>query len=185
MSRADAASRIVRAAITLGAANGVGAMSLQRIAAAAGVSKALLLYHFKAKTALLDAVVGALAQASKSRLRTAATTADAMRGWRALVRDETVHGELALLSALALEAEVDADALRRVRLEREEAAAALATAMLTELQLTPRVPAVFLGRLLLRQLDGLAAAATRDGVTTAALEAELDVLALALLALGR
>ena len=185
MSRADAASRIVGAAITLGAAKGVGAMSLQGIAAAAGVSKALLLYHFTGKAALLDAVVGALGHASESRLRAAAIAADAMRAWRALVRDETMHGEMALLSALALEAEVDAESLRRARAEREAAAAALATAILAGLQLTPRVPAVFLGRLLLRQLDGIAAAATRDGVSVGALEAELDVLALALLALGR
>lgn len=185
MSRADAASRIVRAAITLGAAKGVGAMSLQGIADSAGVSKALLLYHFKGKTALLNAVVVSLGQLSESRLRAAATAADAMGAWRAFVRDGRVHGELALLSALALEAEVDADALQRTRAEREDAAAALATAVLSGLQLTPRVPAVFLGRLLLRQLDGLAAAATRNGVTAAALEAELDVLALALLALGR
>lgn len=185
MSRADTAPRIIRAAITLGAGNGVGAMSLQGIAAAAGVSKALLLYHFKGKSALLDAVVGTLGKSSESRLRTAASAADAMRAWRALVRDETVHGELALFSALALEAQVDANGLRRARAEREDAATALAMAMLTGLQLTPRVPAALLGRLLLRQLDGLAAAATRDGVTTDVLEAELDVLALALLALGR
>lgn len=185
MSRADAAQRITRAAITLGAGRGVGALSLQRIAEAAGVSKALLLYHFKGKAALLDAVVVALGQASTVRLRTAAAAADAMRAWRALARDEAIHGELALFSALALEAEVDAEPLRRTRAEREVAAVGLATAMLSGLQLTPRVPAVFLGRLLLRQLDGLAAEATRDGVSAAALEAELDAFALALIALGR
>ena len=185
MSRADAATRIVGAAITLGATNGVGAMSLQGIAAAAGVSKALLLYHFKGKAALRDAVVEALSLASSARLRTAADATDAMRAWRALMRDETVHGEIALLAALALEADVAAEPLQRARTEREVAAVALATAILGGLQLTPRVPPGFVGRLLLRQLDGLAVAATRNGVPVDALEAELDVFALALLSLGR
>lgn len=185
MSRADAATRIVRAAIRLGATKGVGAMSLQGIAAATGVSKALLLYHFKGRAALRDAVVETLSRASAARLRTAANAADAMRAWRALVREETVHGEVALLGALALEADVAAEPLQRARAEREVAAVALATAVLGGLHLTPRVPAEFVGRLLLRQLDGLAAAATRDGVSVGALEVELDVFALALLSLGR
>lgn len=185
MSRADASQRIVRAAITLGAARGVGAMSLQGIAQTAEVSKALLLYHFAGKAALLDAVVAALGEASAGRLRTAAAAADAMSAWRALARDESIHGELALLSALGLEAEVAGEPLQRARAVRESAAVALASAILAGLRLTPRVPAAFIGRLLLRQLDGLAAAATRDGVTADALEADLDAFALALLALGR
>ncbi len=185
MSRADTGQRITRAAITLGAAQGVGALSLQGIAQAAGVSKALLLYHFSGKAALLDAVLAALGQASAARLRAAAAAMDAMSAWRALARDEAIHGELVLLSALALEADVDAVPMSPMRAEREGAATALATAILGGLQLTPRVPAAFIGRLLLRQLDGLAAAATRDGVPAAALEADLDAFALALLALGR
>ena len=160
-------------------------MSLQGIAAAAGVSKALLLYHFAGRAALRDAVVVALSQASATRLRTAANAVDAMRAWRALVRDETVHGEIALLGALALEADVAAESLQRARAERVVAAVTLATAMLGGLQLAPRVPAELVGRLLLRQLDGLAAAATRDGISADALEVELDVFALALLSLGR
>ena len=162
----------------------MGALSLQRIADAAGVSKALLLYHFKGKAALLDAVVGTLGRTSAARLRAAAAAADPMRAWRALVRVEAIHGELALLSALTLESDVEAGSLQRARAEREASAVALATAILSGLQLTPRVPIVFLGGLLLRQLDGLAAAATRDGVSAEALETELDTFALALLALG-
>jgi AcrR family transcriptional regulator len=185
VSRADAATRIVRAAITLGATQGVGAMSLQGIATAAGVSKALLLYHFDGRAALRDAVVETLTQANAARLRAAAGATDAMRAWRALVRDETVRGEVVLLGALAIEADVAAEPLQRARAEREAAAVVLATSILGGLQLAPRVPAEFVGRLLLRQLDGLAAAATRDGVPVDALEAELDVFALALLSLGR
>ncbi len=184
MSRADASERITRAAIALGAADGVGALSLQGIARGAGVSKALLLYHFAGKSTLLATVIMALGAGSESRLRRAAMAPDAMDAWRTLVREEAERGELALLSALALETELDAEPLRGIRAAREAAAAALATAMLAGVQLSPRVPTVLLGRLVLRHLDGVAASATRDGMTPAALDAELDAFALALLALG-
>lgn len=185
MSRADAAARLTEAAITLGAAEGVGALSLQAIARTAGVSKALLLYHFAGKAALLQAAVEVLASASAHRLRQAATAADAMEAWRALARREARQGELALLAALSLELELEAAALAPLRAAREAAATTLATALLAGVQLQPRVPAVMIGRLLLRQLDGLVAGATRDGLSAEALDAELDVAALALLALGR
>lgn len=185
MSRADAASRIVRAAIALGAAQGVGALSLQAIARGAGVSKALLLYHYATKAALLDAVVSALARASEERLRGASAAADAMAAWRTLAREEAREGGAALLAALALEAEVDGAALQAARAAREAAAAQLAVAVLAGVGLAPRVPAPFLGRLLVRQADGLSLAARRDGLAAEALEAELDAFALALLALGR
>lgn len=184
MSRADASERITRAAIALGAAEGVGALSLQAISRGAGVSKALLLYHFAGKAALLATVTSALGAGSETRLRRAAAAADAMDAWRTLVREEASRGELALLSALALEAELDADPLQGIRAAREAAAAALATAVLAGVQLAPRVPTALLGCLLLRQLDGVAASATREGMTAAALDSELDAFALALLALG-
>lgn len=185
MSRADAAARLTEAAIALGAAEGVGALSLQAIARTAGVSKALLLYHFAGKAALLNAVVEALASASAQRLRQAATARDAMEAWRTLARREAKQGELALLAALSLELELEAETLAPLRAVREAAATTLATALLAGVQLVPRVPAVMVGRLLLRQLDGLVVGATRDGLSAEALDAELDVAALALLALGR
>lgn len=184
MSRADATERITRAAIALGAAEGVGAMSLQAIARGAGVSKALLLYHFAGKSALLAAVVAALGAGSEGRLRRAAASAEAMDAWRTLVREELARGELALLGALALELELEPEPLREIRVARDAAAAALAAGVLASVHLSPRVPTALLGRLLLRQLDGLALAATRGGLEPDALEAELDAFALALLALG-
>jgi len=171
--------------MALGAAEGVGALSLQAIARAAGVSKALLLYHFAGKSAMLDAVAALLGAGSEARLRRAAELLDALDAWRRLVRDEATRGELALLTALSLEAELEAAPLRAMRESRETAATALASAMLGGVQLTPRVPPALLGRLLLRHLDGVAAAATRDRVVSAALDDELDAFALALLALGR
>jgi AcrR family transcriptional regulator len=185
LSRAEAAERITRAAITLGRSEGVGAMSLQAIARTAGVSKALLLYHFAGKTTLLVAVAATLGAASAARLRLAAASADTLEAWRGLMREEAASGELALLTALSLELELDVEPLRALREAREAAATTLAAALLAGMQLTPRVPATLLGRVLLRQLDGVVAGATRHGIAGAALEAELDAFALALLALGR
>lgn len=160
-------------------------MSLQSIARAAGVSKALLLYHFAGKSTLLAAVAAALGDGSATRLRMAAASADTLEAWRMLVRDEAARGELALLAALSLELELESGPLHAIREAREAAAASLASALLAGVQLTPRVPTALLGRVLLRQLDGIAAGATRAGIAGAALEAELDAFALALLALGR
>ena len=189
MSRADASERITRAAVTLGVTEGVGAMSLQAIARRAGVSKSLLLYHFTGKPLLLGAVVRTLGSESEARLQQAAAAPDALEAWRLLVRDEVTRGELALLGALALEAAGDPAMLRDVRAARERAAATLASAVLTGVHLAPRVPVALLGRLLLRHLDGVVSATTRVGTSSsadaaAALDAELDAFALALLALG-
>ncbi len=185
MSRADASERIIEGAVRLGIARGVGAMSLQAIATASGVSKALVLYHFQGKATLLRAVADTLARGSTTRLQRAAAASDAMPAWRALVVDELARGDAALLAALSLEEDVDPETSQRGRVAREEAAAALATAVLAGVGLVPRVPAAFLGRLMLRQIEGLAVAAARGGVPDAARDAELDAFALALLALGR
>jgi AcrR family transcriptional regulator len=185
MSRADASERIIEGAVRLGIARGVGAMSLQAIATASGVSKALVLYHFQGKATLLRGVVDALARGSAARLQRAAQQTDAMAGWRALVLDEVARGDAALLTALSLEEDVDVETAQRARVAREEAATTLAVAVLGGVGQSPRVPAPFLGRLVLRQIDGLAVAAARGGVADAARDAELDTFALALLALGK
>ncbi len=185
MSRAEAATRLTRAAIALGARDGAGALSLQAIARSAGVSKALLLYHFEQKAALLDAVVTTLARGSAERLAAAAVSRDPMDAWRVLAREEAMRGELALLSALGLETDVTARVVLDGRQGRESTATQLAVAVLSGVALLPRVPPAFLGRLLLRQLDGLCVAASRAGLPPEAVDAELDAFALALLALGR
>ncbi|MFN0099976.1 MAG: TetR/AcrR family transcriptional regulator [Gemmatimonadaceae bacterium] len=185
MSRADASERIIEGAVRLGIARGVGAMSLQAIATASGVSKALVLYHFQGKATLLRGVVDSLARGGAARFQRASQHPDPMAAWRALALDEVARGDAALLTALSLEEDVDVETSQRARAAREEAATALAVAVLGGVGQTPRVPAPFLGRLMLRQIDGLAVAAARGGVTDAARDAELDTFALALLALGK
>lgn len=177
------ASRILAAAQSLGVRAGVGALSLQAIAEEAGVSKALLLYHFTDKSALLVALAGGLARESAGRLAAAARSSRAMDAWRALLLDPAVRGEAALLNALALEGEVPLAPAGQAA--RETAATTLAVAVLADVGLAPRVPAPAIGRALLRQLDGLAAATPHGEMDADALEAELDTFALSLLGLAR
>lgn len=194
VSRAETTERLLASAISLGVRRGMGAMSLQGIAGAAGVSKALVLYHFDDKPAVLAAVVARLAARTATRMEGAATSGDGMEAWRALVRVELEMGELALLAALAQEPDArDARGAGRTaggarsvaRSMREASATRLVTAIMTSLNLTPRVPAPFLGRALVRHLDGLAVASAPERLGTTELEAELDTFALALLAFGR
>lgn len=179
----DRAARVLDAALALGVRGGVGALSLQAIAAEAEVSKALLLYHFADKAALLEALAVRVAGQNARRLREASRRGQAMAAWRALLLDPAARGEAALLGALMLEQDIAPSRVRGVHVEREAAATALAVAVLGDVVLTPRVPDPALGRLLLRQLDGLACAGA--SMDAAALDAELDTFALALIGLGR
>lgn len=178
-------ARIVSAALALGTRSGVGALSLGAIAAEAQVSKALVLYHFGGKAALLEALATTAGQANAARLAAAARTPRAMAAWRSLLRDPALQREAALFGALHLESDVDATRTMAVREAREDAASALAVAVLADVGLVARVPAPAIGRLLLRQLDGLASAGARGALGADALEAEIDTFALSLIGLAR
>lgn len=183
MSRAEGregAAKLLSAATQLGIARGAGALSLQGIATAADVSKALVLYHFGGKGPLLQALARQLAAESQAALRQAAVDAEPLGAWRALARDPASRGARALLATLLHEEDTRSLAAELSAL-REGAAAELGLAVFRSLGLTPKVAGPLLGRVLLRQLDGLAASPIREA---AALDAELDAAALSLLALG-
>jgi AcrR family transcriptional regulator len=181
MSRAESPTRILDAAIALGVAEGVGALTLQGIAASAGVSKALVLYHFTDKDALLCAIAQHLAARDVEQIRAAASGPDALDAWRAIAGDATARGARALLAALVREAPVRGVAAT-LWTERTAAAATLASAMLRTAGLQARIAPPLLGRLALHHLDGIAGGAPAR--SAASLEAELDASALALLGLG-
>lgn len=183
MSRAKegaGAAKLLAAAAQLGMTRGIGALSLQGIASAAGVSKALVLYHFGGKGPLLCALAQQLATDSQAELRRAAAHEEPLEAWRALARDPTSRRTHALLAALLHEEDVR-DRASELSALRESAAAELGLALLRSLGLTPRIAPRLLGGVLLRLLDGVAASPVRHD---AALEAELDAAALALLALA-
>lgn len=192
MSRAESPARIIDAAIRLGTAEGASALSVQGVASAAGVSKALVLYHFPSKAVLLTAILAALGERSAARLREAARHRDPQAAWRALVVAECGSRELGLLSALSLEPDVSVAGVATAREARAHEAAALATRVLAAVGLTPRIPIAFIGRVLLRELDGIVVARARvpdhageAGDPAAGVAAEQDAMLLALMALGR
>lgn len=182
MSRADAPLRILDAAAALGAGQGVGALSIQAVAKAAGVSKALVLYHFHDKSTLLAALATRLIEREAGALTAAAAAADALEAWRATAADDERRRERAALAALLQETALQAQA-PALMAPRVAAGAALGHAMLAAAGLRSRVPPALLGRVLVQHLDGVAVS-TRDRAVDA-LEPDLDAFALALLALGR
>lgn len=180
MSRADAAPRIVEAAVAQGVAGGVAALSLQSVARAAGVSKALVLYHFADKDTLLSAVTERLVSQDVAALEAAAASADVLDAWREVGGNPTRCAERALLAGLLQDAALRAQAAGLQR-RRASAATHLAVALFAASGLRPRIANSLVGRVLLAQLDGVAVDASRHG---SELEAALDALALALLGLG-
>lgn len=182
MSRAETGPRILAAAHSLGAAEGVTALTLQGVATAAGVSKALVLYHFGGKDQLLTALAERLVGADVHAVDAAAAAADPLEGWRQVASDAALRASRALLVSLLQEAALRPRAAAFTA-ERVEAATRLATAMLRAAELRPRIAAPLLGQVLLHQLDGVAVTrAAADAVST---EAALDAAALAVLGLGR
>lgn len=183
MPRVDGADRFLAAATTLGVAGGVSALTVQGIAIEAGVSKALVLYHFDDKRALLRALAVRLAQDDSASLRAASEADDPFEAWVSLGREAEGAGCRALLSALLLEPAVAART-SSIRALRQEAATALAVAMLSAANLKPRVSESLLGLMLLHQLDGSSTTEDANAEDQDARQASLDAFALGLLALG-
>lgn len=158
-ARDDARERIFDGAVRCLVRDGASA-SMAGIAAAAGVSKALLHYHHGDRSRLLASVAGRLGQRIRRRERTAIERAaagsamDALWDW---VQDELQRGEMrALLELGALRD----DAVRAVtamaaRARRDEAART-AERLFAQLGLTPRMPAALLGDASVAFVDGLA-----------------------------
>jgi len=130
------------------------------VAEAAGVSKALIHYHFHDKGELLARLVEWLRAGLVARQATALTgvsgsaALDALWQW---LSDELERGDLRALLDLTLVqgASVQA-AVRITAADRRAAAAQVITELCTALGLTPRVPAELLGDAFVAFVDGLA-----------------------------
>lgn len=181
MSRADAAQRIVDSAIALGARVGVSALTLQGIATDCGVSKALVLYHHHDKDALFLAVAQRLVERDVNAMHAAAAQTDVLEGWRRVAGDAERRAERALLACLVQEASLRTAAAALFG-ARAQAASLLAEAVLAVAGLQSRVAPSLLGQIVVHHLDGIAVG-TRER-SAAALGAELDATALALMGLG-
>jgi AcrR family transcriptional regulator len=181
-----ATRRILLAARQLVARGGAAEISMGDVAALAGVSKALVHYHFHDKESLLVALVDEVGRDVVERERAAMSGSAAgheLDGYWEWLHGELARGDFRILLALA---EYDSDRIRaesrRVAIARRSLAEEHLALVFTRLGLAPRLPAALLAETVVAFMDGLAAARTltpeRDP------RPAFDVLWLGLLTLG-
>jgi AcrR family transcriptional regulator len=177
--------RIVDATIDCVARDGATEASMAAIAAAAGVSKALLHYHYSDRARLLAEVVTQLGERLAVRERSALDGADGSKAVDALwhwLEHELSCGELRVLLELSLIHEpLVRDAARAIAEARRRAAGRTTADLLGRLGLVPRVPAQLLGEASVAFVDGLA---VDDGVSSSDPRVAFDVFWLAMLGLA-
>lgn len=185
-AKPPATRRILSAARSLVARGGAAEISMGDVAASAGVSKALVHYHFHDKDSLLRALVEdvgfAVLQRARDAMRSESDT-HALDGYWAWLADELRAGDLRILISLA---EHDSDrvrvASRRVADQRRELAADHVGLVFSRLGLNPRVPAALVADTALAFIDGLAVVHALDPQRDP--RPAFDVLWLALLTLA-
>ena len=155
----SAPDRILDAARRRVAECGAADTSMQDVARVAGVSKALIHYHFRDKEALLARLVVRLGDAVIARERAALDGAaahdavDALWGW---LERELRRGDVRVLLDLSLVSLADVrEASRRVAAARRESAAATVERLFALLDLRPRLPIAMLAEAALAFTDGL------------------------------
>ena len=159
-SSADARARIVDAGVRCIAREGIARASMAAIAIEAGVSKALLHYHYHDRSRLLAEIVDRIGVRTIERERTAVDESDSVGGLDALwqwLEGELRRGELAALAELALAREAPVRrATRMAATERRRSAARTIERLFAELDLSPRVPAPLMADAAVAFIDGLA-----------------------------
>jgi AcrR family transcriptional regulator len=184
--KAPATRRILAAARTLLARGGTAEISMGDVAAAAGVSKALVHYHFRDKDSLLTALVDDVGFATLKRAQDAVHRAgdghalDELWAW---LNEELQVGDVRVLLSLG---EYDSHrvraACRRVAAQRRDLMAEHATQVFDRLGLRLRVPAELVADTIVAFIDGLAVAHALE--PDRAPRPAFDVLWLALLTLA-
>ena len=185
-ARTDARERILRSAATRLALSGASVLTMQEVADDAGVSKALIHYHFHDKDTLLTRLVTWMAEGLVRRERAALAMSTPQSAiddlWRWL-EAELVRGHIRALVELAGWGDRGVRAAAsEARRRRREAATSSAERLFTLLALRSRIPAALLGDLIVTFVDGAAAAPTGGRVAEA--RVAFDVLWLALLGLA-
>jgi len=159
-TRGAAAGRILEATSACIVRQGAADVSLQDVAEAAGVSKALIHYHFHDKGELLARLVEWLRVGLVARQETALAGVSASAALDALwqwLSDELERGDLralldlALVQGTAVQAAVHATAAAR-----REAAGNVTMHLFDALGLRPRVPAPLIADAFIAFVDGLA-----------------------------
>jgi AcrR family transcriptional regulator len=167
-SHLPAAERILEAAARVLAEEGATGLSMADVAAAAGVSKGLIHYHYRDKDALLARLSGWLSDEVEERERAALAgvapgqAVDALWEW---LEHELALGDIRALLELSRLREGDAPvAARQAAARRREVAASTVSALYSTLALRPRVPSAMLADVFVAFVDGLALDAV-DGPT--------------------
>ena len=159
-ARGAAAGRILEATSACIVQKGAADVSLQDVAEAAGVSKALIHYHFHDKGELLARLVewlraGLVARQSTALSGVSASAAlDALWQW---LSDELDRGDLrALLDLSLVQGEAVQAAVRATAAVRRQTAATVIAELFDALGLRPRVPAPLVADAFVAFADGLA-----------------------------
>ena len=159
-TRGAAAGRILEATSACIVQKGAADVSLQDVAEAAGVSKALIHYHFHDKGELLARLVEWLRAGLVARQATALTDVSASAALDALwqwLSDELERGDLrALLDLTLVQGESVQAAVRITATARRDAAAQVTAQLFDALGLRPRVPSVLIADAFVAFVDGLA-----------------------------
>ena len=162
----DARARLLDAALRCAQEQGYGALSLQTIATQANVSKALVLYHYRDKDALLATLIGWLTDRVIAREQvalTASTTTSVLEELWKWLDGELREGELRLLIELTCERSTAARrALGASAERRHEAARATVVRVFQALELSPRLPTSMLATCELAFRDGLVISAAHQ-----------------------
>ena len=185
-TRQPATRRILSAARSLVERGGAAAISMGEVAAQAGVSKALIHYHFRDKDSLLQALVEDVGVIVLKRARDSVVRAGnghALDEHWAWLESELRAGDVRILISLG---ESDSDrvraASRRIQEQRREVAAEHTAVVFSRLGLQPRVPAELIADTVLAFTDGIAVTHALDPARDP--RPAFDVLWLALLALA-
>lgn len=161
-AKVPASTRILAAARSLVAAGGAAQVSMGDVAAHAGVSKALVHYHFHDKDSLLRALVDDVGAAVVQRERDAAArepAEHALDAYWEFIAGEVRGGDLRILAALSEYDSVTVrESARRIARARREATAEHVTVLFTRLGLSPRIPASIVADAVVAFVDGLAIA---------------------------
>lgn len=159
-ARGNAADRILAAAAECAGALGVAQVSMQAVADAAGVSKALIHYHFRDRDELLarlgDWLAGALVQGEALALDDDGATSqlDALWLW---LEGELTSGRLRALVDLGQErGPAVRESVQRSRALRRAQSTTTLERLFAGLSLTPRLPVALVGDVWVALADGLA-----------------------------
>jgi len=183
----EARERLLEATLRCAIRDGGGALSLQSIAAEAGVSKALVLYHYHGKERLLAITIRWLATRLLAREANAlarSSASSALEDYWRWMASEIERGEARVLIELSQErgAEVR-EAIDETSLARQQQAEQTVSRVFQLLELTPRVPVAMIASGELAFRDGLVLWAWRQPDRSA--RVAFDVCWLSLLSLAR